>query len=252
MKAGSLIEFLELIKKHWSLEKRQCVYFRGHANKAWELKPSCARYPDNIVNDEQVFWYWINHAKPYINLTTFEEDRPLELLAIAQHHGLPTRLLDWTFNPLVAAYFACKDYSDTDASVWIFKKDTPDKEILKGIKSHNDHVIIEGVKKEIMTITPTHSSARIKAQDGLFTLHCKPNSKMQSLISPPDELIEIIIPNTAKKMFMTDLDLLKINAAKLFPDLDGIGKGVTELNKLMSIHDRDDYFASHKIFPAKF
>lgn len=246
MNANNIVEFLLIIKEHWCLENRRLVHFRGHADRAWRLVPSCARAPHNVAKDEMAFTYWLNHARKYITLTSFEEDRPLELLAIAQHHGLPTRLLDWTFNPLVAAYFSCKDHPDKDASVWIFKKEKPDDFNLKGIKSHNDYVMIDGKRKELITILPAYTSARIDAQDGLFTLHCKPSEDIRSLMSDEDSLIEITIPKEAKTQFLIDLDLCRVNARKLFPDLDGVASEMTELNRLIRVIE------DHEVNPVKY
>ena len=102
----------------------QELLFRGQSNKAYELLPGIARGRHSscqctIFNDERNLIEMAKFKMPDV----FRNDQtPLELLALLQHHGVPTRLLDVTENALVALYFACCSNPNTDGEVIVFKR----------------------------------------------------------------------------------------------------------------------------------
>ena len=108
----------------WSQE----LLFRGQSNKAYELLPGIARGRHSscqctIFNDERNLIEMAKFKMPDV----FRNDQtPLELLALLQHHGIPTRLLDVTENALVALYFACCSNPNTDGEVIVFKHTNED------------------------------------------------------------------------------------------------------------------------------
>lgn len=101
----------------------ETLLFRGHSDSTYELMPGIGRNREghcdlSIFNEERNILDLAKMKLPDV----FKDSRtPLETLALAQHYGLPTRLLDVSENALVALFFACEKKSDRDGEVFAFK-----------------------------------------------------------------------------------------------------------------------------------
>ena len=134
--------------------------FRGQSNPKWALLPKTGREPYASVNDEKMFEAWKRRAIEFINP---QPNNEWEWLAIAQHHGLATRFLDWSYQPLIAACFFIWDKTDFDTDTHIY--------CYKSQLVRIDFSESPFRAKEISKYKPHGVVPRIIRQGGLFSVH---------------------------------------------------------------------------------
>lgn len=193
--------------------------FRGHSNLNWSLVPKAGRAPYDKYDDEETFYAWKRQAMIFLKETYSD----LDMLTIAQHHGLATRLLDWSFNPLVAAFFAVQTYEDCDAVIYAYLKKSDMN--MKGATPFKS----KGIKK----VKPNGLASRVVRQSGIFTIHEPPTNSIEANLSEKEELHKIIIKKHYRKKLREELSYYGINELSLFPDLDGLSSHV---NWIMEIN----------------
>lgn len=158
----SLAKFLQLIEEQPTAYRH---LFRGQSDATWSLVPSLYRNTPPFAGgtveqnfdryEDQMVRRFFDEGMPYLPALrrSFSNDR-----IVAQHFGVPTRLLDWTRDPLIALYFALEDVSaTTDAAVFMLSPDAyalPDEVVLSG--HHQaiafDPPALESVPKLIMPL----------------------------------------------------------------------------------------------------
>lgn len=181
------------------------LIYRGMKDVRWELKPTVGRLPSyNSVLEDQMLTMFKIGARPYLKI---EPQNDWEWISLAQHHGLPTRLLDWTSNPLVATFFAVEDHVDIDSVIYVL----PAPKIINIIK----FTPLEYEQEELVFL-PEHVTPRIIAQQGQFTIHKSPSEPFTSWIK------KIVIPSSLRQHIRHFLSRYGVNRASLFPDLDGL------------------------------
>ena len=138
----TLAEFIDSISKKTienSTDNYEIRYlYRGHSSEKYELCPSIARYKHSIRVEERL----IEKAKNRLPDTFSDSDSKLTTLSKMQHYGLPTRLIDFTSNPLVALFFACQDAFERDNG----GNELRDKPLAGEVIESNEHIHCSGKK----------------------------------------------------------------------------------------------------------
>ena len=191
------------------------VVYRGVSSVDHKLIPKVGRLqgfgaPSIEVRDEEfILELFKQQALPYLSRTPATE---WEWLAIGQHHGLPTRLLDWSRNPLVACYFAVEKECAQDSVIYALRS--------------GDHLHTEAKPNPfaidaVERVIPSHVTPRITAQAGLFTVHHEPRTPFES-----DKVDRMIIPNGVRRDMKRMLYKFGVHAATVFPGLDGLSRHI--------------------------
>jgi type I restriction enzyme M protein len=215
LRVGTFAEFHACVERY---DQRFTVY-RGVSNAGYELLPKIGRpgtkFKGKPHKSEQAMLDLFQHRS--VPFLTFTPRNDWEWIGLMQHHGAPTRLLDWTRNPLVAAYFAVEKQGSTDSAVYAWRS----KERPINIKTDGHPFHVTEVRKFI----PAHVSERIIAQAALFTVHPSPFVPMKS-----DTLEKIVLLQGFKKTMKDTLFKYGIHRAALFPGLDGLADHLTWLH----------------------
>ena len=227
----SISDYIEKIEKY---NHKGISLFRGQ-KEDWSLLPKLARKKITIGSrnktpkldqkENDLIEEFKKRSTPYLP-DNFSSDI-WELLAIAQHHGLPTRLLDWSTNPLAALWFTAKNgrgKSKRDyGSVWFYRAEKED--IVTS--EHDSPFNID----RTMVYIPSHVTSRITAQNSVFTVHKYISLhdwfyKFESNRREKVKLLKIKVYKHLYADFERQLDTYGFNEASMFPGLDGVAKHI--------------------------
>lgn len=190
--------------------------FRGHA-RPWSLRPTVGRREAYRPEQEPLLLGEFKRgALPLIGPIRVE--RNWDWLSIAQHHGLPTRLLDWTTNPLVACFFATASEEADGATGEIVAVEP--RQI--GFYNSDDPSTPDPFDiTETRFLRPPSLAARIHSQRGLFSVHPVPNEPW----SLPERQKDVFrVPAEMKNDFRRTLSAMGFDDAFLMADLDGLAR----------------------------
>ena len=207
--------------------------FRGQADILWPLTPKAGRPEFRNDNDLGRFNAWRSRALAHGPLP----DNDWECLAIAQHYGLATRLLDWSCNPLIATYFAVNERPECDGAIYCF---TP------SIYVDYKTTAIEEQPEQVVAYLPRAIDQRVSRQSGVFTVHNNAIGDIEiKELDPPlsgTNLLRIEIPRQRKLAILDMLDDYGVNSHGIFPDLDGLSRYINwqtnEIVRNRSLRDK--------------
>jgi FRG domain len=215
MNITSVQEILDHASNKYFKEPRGSWVFRGHANSSYDLKPSVGRGKHTSKSrekyEESLFTIFRREAVGYISSIPADD---WEWLSFAQHHGLPTRLLDWTNNLLAALYFAVDSHPDADGEVFA----------LRAVNKASDNRISGSPFKISKPIKyyPNLVTPRIRAQEGLFVVCSDLEIPLDQNLRSDWSIERLRIPQVNKEQIRYALFRLGVHASSIYPDIGGL------------------------------
>ncbi len=205
--------------------------FRGMGSADWKLAPAFDRRFGYLDADERLrVWdelieQWRagchEHGQVRAAAGPGGTQPEVALWALGQHYGLPTRLLDWSTSPYIAAFFAFKECLErlphrfSHVALWILHLDNPVWAKEQGV--------------EIVS-APALENVRLKNQSGKFTLSHTQFASLEEYVTETGSgvaLTKVVLPASEAVPALPDLDSMGINSYRVYPDLGGLAEMAT-------------------------
>ena len=248
MKTRDVSSFADLDRCFEEFHRFQDWVYRGQADASWGLIPKLARapiveeralftvsigytaesgamaFPFNILDvaerlrkarsdaalaiERQSLTEWERLSYPYLKKRT---ENDWELLAMGQHYELMTRLLDWTENPLAAAFFALSEAQEAPAAIYALR-----------CTRRLDVRLRLADFKGLALYAPRRSFDRVIRQDSLFSVSEDPCCNLVEQLEGDAELVKFVIPAELRETLLRKVVSFGIDRSTLFPDLGGV------------------------------
>jgi hypothetical protein len=256
----SLPEYLEMIER-LQTAARESLWYRGCGRSKHELLPTLYRHPKATTParlaelERQLMTRFRQRSIPFHNRSLADD---WEALFFMQHYGVPTRLLDWTENPLTALHFALMmaPHRTTkrgtasftfDAAVWVLDPVAWNHHALRHqsfdggtltpgdepLKSYKPPAEFENMNGTPVGLYGAHNSARIVAQQGVFVIFGKNTIPLEkhylSDRFPATSLVKLVIERRFISTIRSSLLRHGVTEAAVFPDLEGLAREIKRL-----------------------
>lgn len=229
------------------LSTQHIWWFRGHSDYDWKLQPSLWR-DYSKTQESYMIREFLFKARTRVNVFPVNNDNS-GWISLMQHHGLPTRLLDWSKSPLIALYFATHDYhrhsiniSEKNAAIWLIcpgelNKYFGHEKLIYPLDSNLSLKLIDQAfytdRNEnygVLAASAIETHKRMIMQQSAFTIHSDPQP-LEDFQENNNWLRKIKIPQKALSEIAFELELLGIKLSSIFPDLDNLAKEVKSEHK---------------------
>jgi hypothetical protein len=223
---------------------RSSYVYRGMWNTSFDLRTSLIRLGGDYKRFEP---YLLRNFKKYAHSNAAPGNSIWNWLAVAQHHGLPSRLLDWTYSPYVALHFATAEFNNfnKDAAIWcvnyVKSNEYLPEKLKKAIYTEGSNVFTPEVLEPVCSslqelgcfqenefvvfLEPPSLDGRIVHQFALFSMMSKPDAILSCWLENYSDLyFRIIIPAALKWEIRDKLDQVNITERVLFPGLNGLSQ----------------------------
>jgi hypothetical protein len=235
----SVTDLLKALAVHKPVD--QAVWFRGQVKIDWELKPSLMRRTGGLAREQALAKRFRQNA---LLLLPQRPQTEWEWLFIMQHHGVPTRLLDWTESPLVALYFAVNEQPKSDGAFWALLPmelnklanaptpvgDLPAFDADEFLENYLPSTLAKEKQSELKTVASIapRNTPRSQAQLSVFTISHRDITAIEDL-GDEQHVWRYLVPANSKKTITQELTSLHITELTLFPELPNVGKYAREI-----------------------
>lgn len=240
---SSYIAVLPGIKTNLGLDDATLTpWYRGQSTVGRPLTPSMYRCEVSPENEREM----IRDFKIRSRFSLDRDHAPhndIDWLFMAQHHGLPTRILDWSENPLAALFFSVENFkNEKDGEIFALNawrlnlaKDYTFQSV--PITEHEffqEYVLVltdpdsrEPTAKLPMAFRPSSPFKRSADQSGVFTIHGSKQDGIEKMeLEKKKGLIKLTIASEAKLQIFSELNEMNINRGTMYGDLDSIAKSI--------------------------